>query len=136
MYRYELKLRVRYAETDKMGIVYHGNYAQYFEVARVEALRALGFSYAKMEEEGVLLPVREHTHRFHKPARYDEELTIKVSVPTLPGTRFTFVYEVVNEQGEIITTGETILVFVSAETMRPMKPPVELIEAIESYYKG
>ena len=93
MLEHEIKLRVRYSETDQMGYVYYGNYAQYFEVARVEALRSLGITYKELEEEGILLPVLEFTIRYIKPAYYDDQLTIKVRIPVLPKARIFFEYE-------------------------------------------
>lgn len=134
MYTSEITLRVRYAETDKMGFVYHGNYAQYFEVARVEALRDLGFSYAAMEEDGVHLPVLEQTHKFLAPATYDQELVVRTFVKELPSVRFVFHYEVLNNLEKVITTGTTTLVFLNAETGRPMKAPQDLIAAMQSYF--
>ena len=77
MKKHELKVRVRYAETDQMGVVYHGNYAQYFEMGRVEWLRNLGISYKWMEDNGVMLPVVSLNINYKKPARYDDLLTIK-----------------------------------------------------------
>ena len=87
MYTTEIKIRVRYGETDRMGYAYYGNYAEYFEVARVEALRNLGFSYRKLEDEGIMLPVLLYSVKFMKPAYYDDELTIKVSIKELPAAR-------------------------------------------------
>ena len=80
MYTTEVKIRVRYAETDRMGYVYYGNYATYFEVARVESLRNLGFSYRSLEDEGILLPVLDFSIRYRRPAYYDDELTIKTII--------------------------------------------------------
>src|SRR6185295_1633646 len=102
MYITEIKIRVRYAETDQMGYVYYGNYAAYFEVARVETLRNLGFSYKKLEEEGIMLPVLSFSTRYNKPAFYDDELIIKVSIKELPMARIRFDYETYNEKDELI----------------------------------
>ena len=134
MYTSQTSLRVRYAETDKMGYVYHGNYATYFEVARVEALKTLGFSYAEMERDGILLPVMEHQHRFLKPAFYDDLLIIKTTVPEVPSSRFKFEYEVQNEAGELLTTGSTTLFFLNKESNRPMRAPKAVVEALEKFY--
>ncbi|MBP6403824.1 MAG: acyl-CoA thioesterase, partial [Bacteroidia bacterium] len=84
MYTSEIQVRVRYAETDQMGYVYYGNYAAYFEVARVEALRSLGFSYKKLEEDGLMLPVLDFSVKYFKPAYYDDVLTIKTTIRELP----------------------------------------------------
>jgi acyl-CoA thioester hydrolase len=134
MFTSETSLRVRYAETDQMGYVYHGNYAQYFEVARVEALRTLGLSYAEVELNGVALPVMEHAHKFLKPAHYDEELTIKTTVPEMPVARFKFEYEIRNTAGEVMTTGTTTLFFLNKETGRPMKAPKQVQDALKNYF--
>ncbi|MEP0711678.1 MAG: thioesterase family protein, partial [Algoriphagus sp.] len=103
MYIAKTQIRVRYAETDQMSYVYYGNYAMYFEVARVEAMRSIGFSYKEMEDEGVMMPVLESHFRYLRPGKYDELLTIKTSIPTLPGAKIRFEYEVYNEAEELIT---------------------------------
>src|SRR5438132_6027554 len=113
MFVSEVKIRVSYGETDRMGYVYYGNYAQYFEVARVEALRKLGFSYRKLEDEGVILPVLNYSVKFLKPAFYDDELTIKIAINELPTARIRFDYEVFNEKNERITIADTTLVFIN-----------------------
>ena len=87
MFNTETKIRVRYAETDRMGYVYYGNYATYFEVARVESLRTMGMTYKEMEDQGIILPVLEYYIKFIKPAFYDDLLTIKTTIPTLPTAR-------------------------------------------------
>ena len=112
MFSFETKVRVRYAETDKMGFVYYGNYATYFEVARVEALRKLGFNYKEMEDEGIMLPVLSYSTSFYKPAFYDDELTIKLQVKEMPSTRINFYFETFNSVGEHLNTAEVTLVFV------------------------
>lgn len=103
MFTSETQIRVRYAETDQMGYVYYGNYAMYFEVARVEAMRSANFSYREMEENGVMMPVLESHFRYLKPGKYDELLTIKTVIPDLPGVRIRFEYQVYNESEELIT---------------------------------
>ncbi len=132
MYEYDHQLRVRYAETDKMGYVYYGNYATYFEVARAESLRALGFSYRELEESGVMMPVLDLKCFYRKPARYDELLTIRVRIPKLPGVKIHFLYDILNEKAEIIHTGETTLVFVNMSSGRPCPMP----EAMQSVLSG
>ena len=111
MFYSEIKIRVRYAETDQMGYCYYGNYAQYFEVGRVEALRTLGVSYKDMEIQGVLLPVTDYSIKYLKPAFYDENLKIKTTIKKIPGIRIEFEYETYNEKGELINTANTKLVF-------------------------
>ncbi len=134
MYQAETQVRVRYAETDQMGYVYYGNYAMYFEVARVEAMRSVGFSYKQMEEEGVMMPVLESQIKYHKPGKYDELLTIKTRIPEFPGIRIKFDYEVFNEMEELITEGSTTLTFLNKETHRPTRPPKNLLDLLKSYF--
>src|SRR5258707_14375816 len=101
MYSSETKIRVRYAETDQMNIVYHGNYAQYFEVGRVESIRQLGLSYKDVEEMGVIMPVIEWTAKFIRPAHYDDLLTVRTTLKELPqGHRIEFIQEIYNEEGK------------------------------------
>jgi len=134
MYQSTIQLRVRYSETDQMSYVYYGNYAQYFEVARVEALRSLGISYREMEEDGVLLPVSEYKIKFIKPGFYDELLTIKTSIIKLPSVRIIFQYETFNEKNELLNTAETILVFVNRETMKPCVAPIHVLEKLANFF--
>ena len=124
-----IKLRVRYAETDQMGYVYYGNYAAYFEVARVEALRELGLSYKEVEDSGAAMPVLEYSIKYFKPAFYDEELTIKTST-WIKGMRIYFEYETWNESGKQINKASTTLVFVSKETGKPISPPDVFVDAL------
>ena len=135
MYSNEVNVRVRYGETDQMGYAYYGIYAQYYEVARVEAFRALGISYKELEDSGVMMPVLELKTKYHAPAYYDEELTIKVSIPTLPSIRIVFNYEVFNESGNVINTGETTLVFVDKNSGRPKRTPEIMINLLKPYYE-
>ena len=100
------KIRVRYAETDKMGYVYYGNYATYFEVARVELFREYGVSYKEMEDEGVMMPVLELKTKYIRPAKYDDLLTIKTTIASKPGVRITFEYEVYNQKEELLDLKE------------------------------
>ncbi|CAD5247148.1 MULTISPECIES: thioesterase family protein [unclassified Imperialibacter] len=134
MYTHETQLRVRYAETDQMGYAYYGNYAAYYEVARVECIRSLGFSYKKLEEMGVMLPVLELHTRYLLPARYDELLTIKVVIPKKPTLKILFQYEILNEAGKLINEGETTLVFINMETNRPMRMPEVMGKLLEPFF--
>jgi len=131
MYTTTTKLRVRYSETDRMGYTYYGNYAQYFEVARVEALREVGLSYRALEDSGVMMPVSEFYIDYKLPAFYDEELTIKTTVAEVPKARIRFEYETFNPEGKLINTAYTVLFFVAADTMRPMRAPQDLVKALE-----
>ena len=127
-------LRVRYSETDKMGFVYHGNYASYFEVARVEMFRSIGISYAEMEDNGVGMPILEQWHKFIKPARYDEKLDIKVSIKETPSARVKFEYEVYNHKKQLTTIGNTTLVFINLENGRPISPPEFIEQNFSTYF--
>ena len=128
----EIKIRVRYAETDRMGFVYYGNYATYFEVARVEWLRELGVNYLELENSGIALPVVELKIRYCKPAFYDQFLTIKTLVQEFSGVRITFGHETFNESGELINSAEVRLVFINTSTQKPSAPPDALIKALQS----
>jgi acyl-CoA thioester hydrolase len=123
MKEFQFKVRVRYAETDQMGVVYHGNYAQYFEMGRVEWLRNLGISYKWMEENGIMLPVVSLTMNYKKPARYDDELRVKTILKSQTSVKIEFDYEIYNQQDELLTTGNSVLVFVDMKTGRPTLPP-------------
>ena len=128
-------IRVRYSDTDQMGIVYYGNYARYYEIGRVETLRHVGLTYKQMEADGISMPVYDLSSRFIRPAKYDDLLTIRVTVPQLPKTRLMFEYEVFNQAGELLNTGQTTLVFVRTETGRPCAAPPELIDAIKPFFE-
>ncbi|WP_462265289.1 acyl-CoA thioesterase [Mucilaginibacter sp.] len=134
MLEYTTKLRVRYGETDQMGYVYYGNYAEFYEVGRVEMLRSLGMTYKGMEASGVMMPVAEMKCKYLKPARYDEELRLRVVMNTMPGVRIHFIYEIFDEAGELLHIGETLLVFVNMKTGRPCLPPQEFLDRLKPYF--
>lgn len=134
MYTSTTKIRVRYAETDMMGYVYYGNYATYFEVARVEAIKKLGFSYRRMEDEGIALPVLEFSIKYYKPAFYDDELRIETTISELPQARISFTYQTFNEKNELINEAATTLVFINKNTQRPCAAPTDFIEAMKAYF--
>src|SRR5690606_20877058 len=113
--------RVRYAETDQMGVVYHGNYAQYLEMGRVEWLRALGITYKSMEDNGVMLPVISLHIDYKKSALYDDLLTVETSLKSRPLVKIEFEYKVTNEAGELLATGHTVLAFMDKNTGKPIK---------------
>ena len=118
-----------------MGYVYYGNYATYYEVARVEALRNLGFSYSKLEDMGMMMPVIESKFRYIKPAVYDEILTIKVTIPAFPTARIQFIYEIRNSDNELINTGETTLVFIDIASGKPRRVPEVLAELFSPFFE-
>jgi acyl-CoA thioester hydrolase len=132
----ETKIRVRYSETDRMGFVYYGNYAAYYEVGRVEALRKLGFSYKEMEDQGILLPVVDLTIQYKKPAFYDDEITIITLIKEMPGVKITFYYECYNEKKELLNSGKVTLVFVNKNTNRPCQPPDWFTNAIHPFFNN
>jgi len=134
MYQYETKIRVRYAETDQMGFVYYGNYATYYEVARVEALRALGISYKSMEKNGILLPVLENYSKYIRPAIYDDLLTVRLYLKKIPDTRITFEYEIFNEAEILLNLGKTTLVFLNRDTTKPVSAPDFILDVLNPYF--
>lgn len=136
MFTSETKVRVRYAETDAMGVVYHGNYAPYFEVGRVESIRQLGLTYKDMESSGVIMPVIEWHAKFLRPAKYDDLLTIKTILKELPTDhRIEFFQEVYNEAGKQLTLGRVVLYFMNAATMEKVTMPSFLLEQLKPYFK-
>jgi acyl-CoA thioester hydrolase len=135
MYQTDVQIRVRYSETDQMGYVYYGNYAAYFEVARTEAFRQLGIHYKEMEASGVMMPVLEMKTKFVRPAKYDDLLTIRLFLKHNPtAARIKFEYEVFNEAQELLTIGETTMVFVDMKTGRPVPTPQEIQQIMAPYF--
>lgn len=135
MYEFNTTVRVRYAETDQMNIVYYGNYAQYFEVGRAEWIRSLGFSYKKMEEIGIRMPVVKMEVKFLRPAQYDELITISTVLKELPITHeIIFYHEVYNEKGKLLTTGKVTLYFMNITTGKRSAMPIDLHEALTPYF--
>jgi acyl-CoA thioester hydrolase len=124
------KVRVRYSETDQMGVVYHGNYLPYFEIGRVEWLRNKGISYKALEESHVMLPIASLTLNYKKSARYDDLLTIKTKFKSYSGVKIEFECEIRSEQDELLTTATFLLVFVDMKTGRPMLPPTAVLDII------
>ncbi|MBE7653423.1 acyl-CoA thioesterase [Tenacibaculum finnmarkense genomovar finnmarkense] len=123
-------VRVRYAETDQMGVVYYGNYAQYFEIGRTELLRSSGVTYKFMEENGVMLPVISLLCNFKKSALYDDELSITTSIKKTPAVKIEFEYEITNQNKQLICTGSTVLAFINMKTKKPMRCPDYILEAL------
>ena len=132
MYTHEVTLRVRYGETDKMGFVYYGVYAQYYEVGRVELLRSLGISYKAIEENGFELPVLNFNINYKKPAYYDDKLTLKTSIKEMPTSKIIFFYECFNDNNQLINNGEISLVFVNKETKKPCRAPEFITRKLSS----
>ncbi|MFC1223362.1 acyl-CoA thioesterase [Pedobacter sp. BG31] len=134
MFSHSTKIRVRYGETDQMGYMYYGNYAQYYEVGRVEMLRSLGMSYSSMEAAGIMMPVLELKCKYIKPALYDQEITVKTIIKTLPSVRIFFEYELYNEKEELINIGSTTLVFVDMKKNKPTNPPENFMEKLSVFF--
>lgn len=128
----EIQIRVRYGETDQMGVVYHGNYPLYLEMGRIEWLRKLGISYKKMEETGIMLPVIEMSLNYKKSASYDDVINVKTQLKKMPTAKIEFEYEITNQEKQIITTASTTLVFIDMKTNRPIRVPKYIMDAIEA----
>jgi len=133
MYSHKTNIRVRYGETDKMGFVYYGIYAQYYEVGRVELLRSLGISYKSLEDSGYELPVVSFKINYKRPAFYDDEIIIKTSISETPSSKITFDYECFNIDGSLINNGQVVLVFVNRKTKKPCKPPQVIIDNLKNF---
>ncbi|WP_289644690.1 acyl-CoA thioesterase [Maribacter aestuarii] len=127
----EISFRVRYGETDQMGVVYHGNYAQFLEMGRVEWLRSLGVSYRDMEENGIMLPVISLSVKYLKPALYDDIITVKTMLKKKPSVRIEFEYLITNETGDIIAEANTILAFIDINRKRPIKCPEYILDKLD-----
>ena len=128
---HSFNIRVRYAETDQMSYVYYGNYAQYFEVGRVEFLRSQNYSYKQLEEDGVMMPVVEMNIKYKRPAKYDDLLTIQSSISTFDHKRVVFKQVIINDNNKILTEGTVELAFIDSDTMRSIECPVKLKECLQ-----
>lgn len=130
----ETKIRIYYQDTDQMGVVYYGNYARYYEIGRTEMIRDLGFTYKQMEEQGIMLPARSLKINYLKSAYYDDLLTIRTIVDTIPKVKFPIKTEIYNQNGELINSGETVLVFYSAMSNKPVAAPKFFIDEMLKYF--
>ena len=128
----EILIRVRYGETDQMGVVHHGNYALYLEMGRTEWMRKKGISYKQMEDNGVMLPVISMSLKFKKSALYDEVIKVKTTLVKLPSVKIEFDYEIYNESGDILVSANTVLAFIDMKTKRPIKCPDYILEKLEA----
>jgi acyl-CoA thioester hydrolase len=129
----ETEIRVRYGETDQMGVVYHANYAVYFEVGRTEWLREFGLSYSEMEAEGIMLPVISLSINYKNSARYDDRLKVKTTLKKMPTASIEFNYELCKINGELLATGNTILAFIDMKRNRPTRCPKYLLDKLQNY---
>jgi acyl-CoA thioester hydrolase len=130
----ETKIRVYYEDTDQMGVVYYGNYARYYEIGRTEMIRELGFTYRQMEESGIMLPARSLKINYLKPAYYDDLLTIRTIVDSIPKVKFPIRTEIYNEKGELINSGETVLAFFNQSTNKPIAAPKFFVEKLTKIF--
>ncbi|MEY4051047.1 MAG: acyl-CoA thioesterase [Chitinophagia bacterium] len=136
MYEFNTQIRVRYAEADPMNVVYYGNYAQYFEVGRVESLRNLGISYKGIEDMGIMLPVVELNIKYLRPAKYDDLLTIKSQIKELPTDhRIIFDQEIYNQTGKLLTIGKVKLYFMDSKLGKRASMPVSMLEKLSTYFR-
>ena len=135
MFEHTTKVRVRYGETDQMGYMYYGNYAEFYEVGRVEMLRSLGMTYSGMEASGIMMPVLEMKCKYLKPALYDDEISIKVIMEKMPGVKIHFKYELYNSDNELIHIGETLLAFINMKTSRPCLPTMEFMDILKPFFQ-
>lgn len=135
MYAHDTQIRVRYGETDQMGYLYYGNYAQYFEVGRVETIRALGLSYKELEDKhGIWMPVVSLEQRFVRPAYYDDLLTVRTEIRKLPDQYITFHCEVYNPQRKLVNAGRVRLCFLEASTKKAISAPAFMIEKLLPFF--
>ena len=132
MKEHKVEVRVRYGETDQMGVVYHGSYVPYFEIGRVEWLRNKGVSYKDMEQNGIALPIVSLHLNYKKPAKYDDLLTIHTKLKSYSGVKIEFDCEIRNENEELLTTAHFILVFVDVNSGKPTTPPQYILDIINA----
>lgn len=136
MYTFDHAKRVRYGETDQMGYLYYGHYAQYYEIGRVEMLRSLGLTYKELEEtHGILMPVMSLQMRYVRPAYYDELITIRTTLRELPEKTITFHVELFNEAGKLVNGGSVKLCFVDRRQQKTVPPPEMLLEKLRPYFE-
>lgn len=132
----ETKIRIYYQDTDQMGVVYYGNYARYYEIGRTEMIRDLGFTYKRLEEMGIMLPARSLQINYLKSAYYDDLLTVRTIVDTIPKVKFPIKTEIYNEKGELINSGEVVLVFFSSLTNKPVAAPKFFVDEMLKYFQN
>jgi acyl-CoA thioester hydrolase len=135
MFTTTTQIRVHYALTDQMGFVYHGHYAQFYEIGRTEAIRELGYTYKDIESMGIIMPVVDIHSRFLRPAKYDDLITVKTSLKELPvHHKIVFHSEIFNEPGELLNSGTVTLYFMQADGMKRCEMPAELKSKLEKYF--
>ena len=129
-----MQIKVRYCETDQMGLVHHGSYINYFEEARIAWISNLGFSYSEMEKSGIILPVSKLNVSYLRPAYFDDDLVVSVELTELPTSRLIFNYTIKNKD-EVVVTGTTVLAFLNKETKKPVRCPDYMLEKVNSLFK-
>jgi len=134
MIKEEIKLRIRYSETDQMGFVYYGNYAQYLELGRVAVMKKVGISYRNLEESGIGLPVKDMHISYFKAAQYDDEITVVTIVDEMPSNRITFHYEIYREE-DLLIKAETTLFFMDLKSKRPCRPPAFFVDKMKAHFE-
>lgn len=135
MYTTETQIRIHYALTDQMGIVYHGHYAQFYEIGRAEAIRVLGYTYRDIEAMGIIMPVVDIHSKFLRPAKYDDLITVKTTLQELPAHhKIVFHAEIYNEADELLNVGDVTLYFIDAKTMKRCDMPKDLTEKLKHYF--
>ena len=134
MKNFSIKIKVRYCETDQMGLVHHGSYINYFEEARISWISNLGFSYSEMEKSGIILPVSKLNVSYLRPAYFDDDLVVNVELAEMPTSRLIFNYTIKNKD-EVVVTGTTVLAFLNKETNRPVRCPDYMLQKVNSLFK-
>ena len=134
MKNFSIEIKVRYCETDQMGLVHHGSYINYFEEARIAWISNLGLSYSEMEKSGIILPVSKLNVSYLRPAYFDDDLLVIVEIAELPTSRLIFNYTI-NKEEEVIVTGTTVLAFLNKETKKPVKCPDYMLEKVTPLFK-
>ncbi len=135
MFSSTTQIRVRYGETDQMGYLYYGNYAQYYEVGRAEAIRTLGYTYRQMEETGIMMPVVALNAQYFRPALYDDLITVKTILKEIPeGSKIDFHTELYNEQDQLLNKGVTTLVFYDMKEKKKVSLPQDLREKLAPFF--
>ena len=134
MKKFSIQIKVRYCETDQMGLVHHGSYINYFEEARISWISNLGFSYGEMEKSGIILPVSKLNINYLRPAYFENDLVVNVELAELPTSRLIFNYTITNK-GEVVVTGTTVLAFLNKETKKPVRCPDYMLEKVTPLFK-
>ncbi len=129
MKKFSMQIKVRYCETDQMGLVHHGSYVNYFEEARISWISNLGFSYGEMEKSGIILPVSKLNINYLRPAYFENDLVVNVELAELPTSRLIFNYTITNKD-EVVVTGTTVLAFLNKETKKPVRCPDYMLEKV------